>query len=59
VKSALLKLASRYPHELTEVDITEDAVLFEQYRFNIPVITIGSRQLQAPITLAELETALK
>ena len=52
-------LQDRYAHRLTAVDITEDDVLYEQYRYAIPVVQIGEAELRAPITEEELEEALR
>ena len=59
VKEQLSELASHYPHTLHEVDITLDQQLFTQYRFTIPVVTIGETQLQAPIDKGMLITAFE
>lgn len=58
VKAELAALAVRYPHDLQEVDITQDADLFARYRFTIPVLTIGEITLKAPVTAVHLQTAL-
>jgi glutaredoxin len=58
VKQLLVELAPQYPHTLREVDITQDEQLFALYRYTIPVVTIGSEQLQAPIDKQMLEQAL-
>lgn len=58
VKAQLSRLAGAYPHRLTEIDITSDRAIFEQYHFVIPVVQIGEVELQAPITTAQLEAAL-
>ena len=59
VKAALEALQATLPHTLTEVDIAQDAALYEQYRYVIPVVTVGSRQLTAPITAGQLKRALQ
>ncbi len=59
VKSSLEQLQSRYPHELLEVDITQDDALFNQYRYTIPVVQIGEQELAAPITAVQLQNALQ
>ena len=59
VKQQLSELASQYPHTLQEVDITQDQQLFAQYRYTIPVVTIGESQLQAPIDRGMLVAALE
>ena len=59
VKAELALLAVDFPHDLQEVDITEDSNLFARYRFSIPVVKIGDVTLKAPITAVQLKTALK
>jgi glutaredoxin len=59
VKDALDGLQASYPHQLKEVDITEDAALFEKYHYTIPVVEIGNQVLAAPITAVQLKQALK
>lgn len=58
VKAELSQLAGDYPHKLTEIDINSDRTIFERYHFIIPVVRIGEVELQAPITAAQLESAL-
>jgi glutaredoxin len=58
VKHELADLAVAYPHQLEEVDITQDQDLFARYRFMIPVVKIGEMSLKAPITREELRAAL-
>ncbi|MFO7683885.1 MAG: glutaredoxin family protein [Chloroflexota bacterium] len=57
-KAELARLAAVYPHELQEVDITQDADLFARYRFVIPVVKLGDVVLKAPLTAVQLSTAL-
>lgn len=59
VKDVLDGLQASLPHQLTEVDVAQDAALFEKYRFTIPVVKIGSQVLAAPITAVQLQNALK
>jgi glutaredoxin len=59
VKDVLDGLQASQPHQLTEVDITQDTALFEKYRFTIPVVQVGSQVLSAPITAVQLQQALK
>lgn len=59
VKAELAELASEFPHNLQEVDITQDSELFARYRFSIPVVKIGRNTLKAPITNAQLQAALE
>jgi hypothetical protein len=58
VEVELARLAGDYPHQLEVVDITLNQSLFDLYRFAIPVVRIGQTELRAPITAAELESAL-
>ena len=54
VKEELAALQPLHPHQLAEVDITLDPDLFDRYRYLIPVVTIGSTELRAPISRQEL-----
>ena len=58
VKVELARLATVYPHHLKEVDITQDVDIFDSFRYAIPVVQIGRSELRAPITDAELASAL-
>jgi uncharacterized membrane protein len=49
---------SEFPHEITQVDIESDAVLYEHYREQIPVIKIGPYTLQHPYTEIDLRVTL-
>ena len=59
VKHDLAELQARFPHQVAEVDITLDTAVFEAYKHIIPVIKIEDKLLQAPITKANLEAALR
>jgi len=59
LKSSLEQLQPDFPHELLEVDITQDEALFNQYRYTIPVVRIGELELAAPITAVQLQNALQ
>jgi hypothetical protein len=59
VKAELADLAEAFPHNLQEIDITQDADLFARYRFAIPVVKIGEQTLKAPITKNQLQSALQ
>ena len=49
------RLASRVPLAIVEVNILEDAGLFERYKHRIPVIAVeGGPTLAAPIREADL-----
>lgn len=58
-RTLLQAFTSRYPHRLQEVNIDEHAELQARYHLTIPVIRIGSVELEAPIEPQELEAALK
>ena len=59
IKELLVTLAGTYPHQLTEIDIAQDQDLNARYRFNIPVLKIGDRELKAPISLLDLSKFLR
>ncbi|MBK7894779.1 MAG: glutaredoxin family protein [Candidatus Promineifilaceae bacterium] len=59
VKHSLNLLQARYPHQLQEVDITQDEALFEKYRYTIPVVQIGEVELMAPMTAVQLQRVLE
>lgn len=59
VKALLNTMAETYPHHLREIDITLDKELNARYRFQIPVLQIGERQLKAPISLLDLTQFLR
>ena len=59
VKFSLEQLRNNYPHQLLEVNITQDDALFNQYRYTIPVVQIGEQELAAPITAVQLQNALQ
>ena len=58
-KQILATLQREFPHQLNEVDITQDATLYNQYRFTIPVLKIADAVLAAPITAVQLKKALQ
>lgn len=59
VKAQLALLQTTQPHQLKEVDITQDEALFAQYKHAIPVVLIGESTLKAPILAVDLEAALQ
>jgi glutaredoxin len=59
VKHKLEAIQATYPHQLREIDITQDKVLFAKYRYMIPVVQIGEQELAAPITAVQLQSTLK
>ena len=58
VKHSLNLLQTRYPHQLREVDITQDEAVFQKYRYTIPVVRVGTVEMAAPITAVQLQNAL-
>lgn len=58
VKTALGRLTAVHPHHLTEVDITQDPDIFARYHYTIPVVRIDEMELEAPITIAQLQSTL-
>ena len=58
VKVLLAQLSGRYPHQLVEMDITQDDALFARYRYRIPVVAIDGRELAAPIDQQRLHEFL-
>ena len=59
VKADLNSFSDELPHELVEVNIDEDAELYERYNESIPVCLIGPYTLEAPIRKVDLEVALR
>ena len=62
VKADLAALKTTHPHfhyHLREIDITQDDDLFKRYRYTIPVLTVDSTTLKAPIDIHQLMNALK
>ena len=59
VKESLDALQNSFPHQLQEVDITQDEALFQKYRYTIPVVQIGKVELAAPITAVQLQQVLQ
>jgi len=43
-KEVLAQVRRRVPFELREVDITQDPALFEEYRYDIPVVFVNGRK---------------
>lgn len=58
VKEMLPRFQSDYPHQLIEVDITQDDRDYARYHHKIPVLHIGDQVVAAPITAVKLEAAL-
>jgi uncharacterized membrane protein len=59
VKADLESLQSIVPHEVIEIDISNDPSLHAEYVEKIPVVDIGPYSLIAPITKVDLEVALR
>lgn len=58
-KEALLSLGDDFEVVLEEVDITTDPVLFEQYKYNIPVMLVDQKvKLELRIDAYKLRRAL-
>ncbi|MCC6606968.1 MAG: glutaredoxin family protein [Anaerolineae bacterium] len=58
VKAELDALQPLFPHQLSQVDISQESALFEKYRYIIPVVQIGNVELMAPITAVQLQQTL-
>lgn len=43
-KEVLAEVRRRIPFDLREVDITQDPALFEEYRYDIPVVFVNGRK---------------
>jgi glutaredoxin len=43
-KEVLAEVRRRIPFELREVDITQDPALFEEYRYDIPVVFVNGHK---------------
>lgn len=44
-ETVLLEIQSEIPFRLEKIDITQDARLFEIYRYEIPVIAVDGREV--------------
>ena len=59
-KKLLHQFAERYPLTIEEVDIDEDPVAFQEYRYEIPVVFLDDRKLfKYRIDAKKLERALR
>jgi len=59
-KRVLLEVQRRVPFQLSEVNIEDDASLFQRYRFDIPVIFIdGQKSFKHRLEVSELERRLR
>ncbi|HSH05351.1 MAG TPA: glutaredoxin family protein [Anaerolineae bacterium] len=57
-EALLAGLAGEWPHRLVKVDITMDDGLWERYRYAIPVLRVGEREVGAPLAEAEVVALL-
>ena len=58
-QAGLARLAGRYPHTLDVVDINSEPDLRRRYWDRIPVLVIGGREYEAPLSPMLLERALR
>jgi hypothetical protein len=58
VKAELDALQPLFPHQLSQVDISQESALFDKYRYIIPVVQVGKVELMAPITAVQLQQTL-
>ncbi len=58
VEAELDALQPYFPHQLSKIDISQDAELFAKYRYTIPVVQVGDVALAAPITAVQLQQTL-
>jgi glutathione S-transferase len=59
VEVELAHLGRRYPHRLERVDISTEARLMQAYGERVPVLVIGGREYNAPLSAADIEQALR
>ena len=60
VRDMLLRLHAQYPLTLREVDIRTDPLLWDRYRYAIPVLVFESGlELEAPIRESEVRAVLR
>jgi uncharacterized membrane protein len=55
----LAAIQEEVPHELTVIDIDEDAKLVKVYGNVIPVVEVGPYRLQSPFTFQDLQITMK
>jgi len=55
----LARLARRYPHTLEVVDINSEPDLRRRYWDRVPVLVVGGREYEAPLSPMLLERALR
>jgi len=58
VREVLASLQEEIPHQLLEIDISEDFALEEEYGSRVPVVEVGSYTLNAPFSETDLKVAL-
>ncbi|HET7264672.1 MAG TPA: glutaredoxin family protein [bacterium] len=55
----LERLRAEFPHRIEHIDITQNAGLFERYRYRIPVVVVDGREIASGIvTTPALRAAL-
>lgn len=57
--ASLQRLHARYPHTLEVVDITAQPELTRRYGERIPVLRIGTREYDPPLSAQAVEGALR
>ncbi len=58
VREALASLQAEIPHQLLEIDISEDSALEKAYGSRVPVVEVGSYTLNAPFSEIDLRVSL-
>jgi uncharacterized membrane protein len=58
VRAELDRLQEKFPHQLIELDVEQDAVLKKKYFEQVPVIETGPYTLKAPITPQSLQMTI-
>ena len=58
VREAFTSLQKEIPHELLEIDVSEDSALEEEYGSRVPVVEVGAYVLNAPFSEIDLKVAL-
>ncbi len=58
VREALASFQEQIPHELLEIDVSEDSALGEKYGSRVPVVEVGPYTLNTPFSEIDLRVAL-
>ncbi len=58
VIEALGELQAELPHELVQIDVSQDLAIRTKYRDRVPVVEVGPYVLAAPFTKLDLQVAL-